>query len=150
MALYSGTTTTAVRCRWRSLLQQCSASRKVDGSIPEGVTGIFHWHKPSSGSMALGWTQPLTKISKSSPLQTSGTQKGSWRLRLLDSVKSALEVGRLLAIRTGCLYPRSILVLILTGWDEPWNIELSDATENIPSDTTGDRSRDLPTGIAVP
>ena len=33
------------------------------GSIPDGVTGIFHWHNPSSRIMALGLTQPLTEMS---------------------------------------------------------------------------------------
>ena len=28
--------------RWRSLLRHCATSRKVAGSIPDGVTGIFH------------------------------------------------------------------------------------------------------------
>ena len=28
--------------RWRSWLRQCATSRKVAGSIPDGVTGIFH------------------------------------------------------------------------------------------------------------
>jgi hypothetical protein len=46
--------------------------------------------------------------------------------------------------------PRSIMVLILRGWVDPGYTELSDATEKIPIDTTGDRSRDLPTRSAVP
>jgi hypothetical protein len=37
--------------------------REVEGSIPDGVTGIFHWHKPSSRAVALGSTQPLTEMS---------------------------------------------------------------------------------------
>ena len=32
-------------------------SRKVAGSIPDGVIGIFHWHNPS------GRTQPPTEMS---------------------------------------------------------------------------------------
>jgi len=35
------------------------ASRKVAGSIPDGVIGIFHWNNPSGRTMALGLTQPL-------------------------------------------------------------------------------------------
>ena len=38
----------------------CVTSQKVAGSILGGVTGIFHWHNPSSCTMALGLTQPLT------------------------------------------------------------------------------------------
>ena len=49
--------------RWRSWLRHCATSQKVAGSIPEGVVGIFHWHNPSSRTMALGSTQPLTEMS---------------------------------------------------------------------------------------
>jgi hypothetical protein len=49
--------------RWCSWLRHCATSRKVAGSIPDGVTGIFHWHNPSVRTMALGLIQPLTEIS---------------------------------------------------------------------------------------
>jgi len=48
--------------RWRSWLRHCATSRKVAGSIPNGVIGIFHWH-PSGRTMALGLTQPLIELS---------------------------------------------------------------------------------------
>jgi hypothetical protein len=48
---------------WRSCLRHCAASRKVAGSIPDGVIEIFHWHNPSDRTMALGLTQPLTEMS---------------------------------------------------------------------------------------
>ena len=35
----------------------------VAGSIPDGVIGIFHLHKPSGRTMALGLIQPLTEMS---------------------------------------------------------------------------------------
>ena len=37
-----------------------STSRKVAGSIPDGVTGIFQWLNPSGRIVALGSTQSLT------------------------------------------------------------------------------------------
>ena len=46
--------------RWRCDLRHCATSRKVVGSIPDGV-GIFHWHNPFGFTMALGSTQPLTE-----------------------------------------------------------------------------------------
>ena len=49
--------------RWRSWLRHCATSRKVAGSIPDGVIGFFHWHNPSGRAMALGLTQPLTEMS---------------------------------------------------------------------------------------
>ena len=48
---------------WRSWLMHCATSRKVMGSIPDGVTGIFHRHNPSGRTITLGSTQPLTEIS---------------------------------------------------------------------------------------
>jgi len=35
-------------------LRCCATNRKVAGSIPDGVIGIFHWHNPSDRTMALG------------------------------------------------------------------------------------------------
>jgi hypothetical protein len=48
--------------RQRSWLGHCATSRRVAGSIPVGVTGIFHLPNPSGLTMALGSTQPLTGI----------------------------------------------------------------------------------------
>ena len=53
---------------WGTALQ----AGKVAGSIPDGVTGSFHWYNPSSRNMALGLTQPLTEIS---------TRNISWGLK---------------------------------------------------------------------
>ena len=45
-----------ISTRWRSWLRHCATSRKVAGSIPDNVIGIFHWHNPSGRTMALGST----------------------------------------------------------------------------------------------
>jgi hypothetical protein len=47
----------------RSRLRHCATSRKVAGSIPDGISFIFHWHNPSGRTMAPGLTQPLTEMS---------------------------------------------------------------------------------------
>ena len=44
-------------------LRHCSTSRKVVGSIADGVIGIFHWPCPSGLSADLELTQPLTEMS---------------------------------------------------------------------------------------
>ena len=49
--------------RWRSSLRHCATSRKVAGSIPDGVSGIFHSLNPSGRTMALGSAQLLTEMS---------------------------------------------------------------------------------------
>ena len=51
-------------------LRHCATNRKVAGSIPDGVIGIFQWHNPSDHTMALGSTQLLTEMS---------TGRISWR-----------------------------------------------------------------------
>jgi hypothetical protein len=55
--------------RWRSWLRHSVTSRKVAGWIPNGVTGIFHWHNPSGRTVALGLTQSPTEM---------GTRSISW------------------------------------------------------------------------
>ena len=42
------------------LVEHCATSRKVSGSIPGVVIGIFHLTNSIGHSMALGSTQPLT------------------------------------------------------------------------------------------
>jgi hypothetical protein len=44
-------------------LKHYATSRKVAGSIPDEVIGVFSWSNPSSRTMALGSTQPLTDLS---------------------------------------------------------------------------------------
>jgi hypothetical protein len=53
--------------RWRSWLRHYATSRKVAGSIPDGVTGIFLWLYSSGRFVALGSTQPLTEMSPRNP-----------------------------------------------------------------------------------
>jgi len=55
--------------RWCSWMTHCATSRKVAGSIPDGVIGIFHWHNP------FGRTQPLTGV----PGMFPGRQRRSVR-----------------------------------------------------------------------
>jgi hypothetical protein len=49
----------------RRMMVWATTIRKVAGSIPDGVTGIFHWHNPSGRTVALGLTQPVTEMSAS-------------------------------------------------------------------------------------
>jgi hypothetical protein len=46
-----------------SWLRHYDTSQKVTGSIPDEITGFFNWPNPSSRTMALGSTQPLTEMS---------------------------------------------------------------------------------------
>jgi hypothetical protein len=49
--------------RLRSWLRHYATSRKIAGLIPDDVIGFFSRSNPSSRTMALGSTQPLTEIS---------------------------------------------------------------------------------------
>jgi hypothetical protein len=40
-----------------------SLQARVTGSIPDGVTELFHWLDPSHRTVLLGSTQPLTETS---------------------------------------------------------------------------------------
>jgi len=55
------------------LVEALPCSRKVAGSIPEGITGIFHLLNPSGLTIAPVSTQPLTEMS------TPGGQRGPVR-----------------------------------------------------------------------
>ena len=70
---------TEARCWWRSWLRHCATSRKVAGSIPDGVIGIYHGHNPSDRTMTLGSTQPLTEMSTRN---ISWGSKGGWLVGL--------------------------------------------------------------------
>jgi hypothetical protein len=48
---------------YTSITIHCATNRKVAGSMPDGVIGIFHWHNPTGRTMALGSTQPLKEMS---------------------------------------------------------------------------------------
>jgi hypothetical protein len=53
-------------CKWHAvahLVEALCYKRKVEVSIPDGVTGIFHLRNPSGRTMALESTQPLTEMS---------------------------------------------------------------------------------------
>jgi hypothetical protein len=47
--------------------------RKVAGSIPDEVTGLFNWTNTSNRNMALESTQPLTEMN------TRNLPEGKWR-----------------------------------------------------------------------
>ena len=47
---------------WHSWLRHCTTSWKVMGLIPDGVIGFFISLNPSSRTVALGLTHPLTEM----------------------------------------------------------------------------------------
>ena len=82
-------------------LRCCATNRKVAGSIPDGVIGIFHGHNPSDRTMALGSTQPLTEMSKkgkSVPLQAWSDPEGSRKLKFPDFMTTAQGGGKFVSL----------------------------------------------------
>jgi hypothetical protein len=61
--------------RWRSWLRHCATSREVAGSIPDGVTGIFHLHNPFGRTMPLGLGRLLTEMSTRNISWVGGGQR---------------------------------------------------------------------------
>jgi hypothetical protein len=76
--------------RWHSWLRHCAARWKDTGSIPDSVFGIFHWHKPSGCTEALGLTQPLTEMS-------------TWNISLGGQGSQCIGLTTLLSSYANCL-----------------------------------------------
>jgi len=81
--------------RWRSWLKYCAGSRKVAGSIPDGVSGNFPWRNTSDRIMALVPTQSAIEMNTrniSWGLKEAGAK--GWQLYHLH-VLIVLKIGSL-------------------------------------------------------
>jgi hypothetical protein len=89
---------------------------------------------------------------KGVPLQAWAGPWGSGRLRLrIFSTFGTMKVVRSSSLRTGRLYPQEFSwYSFLEAESTPGHMVPSVALEKIPSDITGDRSRDPPTSSVVP
>jgi hypothetical protein len=68
------------------LIDVNATSRKVAGSISNDITGFFKWLTPSSRTIALGSTQPLTEMS------TRNLPEGKWLpARKADNITAISE-----------------------------------------------------------
>ena len=91
------------------------------------------------------------KKGKAIPVTGLWGPEGSGRLRLQITRLSAHEGGKVVTpTHRPPLPPGISWYSFLEAESTPGHMDLSDASENIPSDTTGDRSRDLPTSSAAP
>jgi hypothetical protein len=70
--------------RYRSWLRHYATSRKVAGSILDEVIGIFNLPSPSSRTMALGSTHPLTEMSTRN--LPEGKRRGARRAHNLTAI----------------------------------------------------------------
>ena len=72
--------------RWRRWLRHCITRRKVAGSIPNGITEIFHWRNSFCRTTVLGSTHPLKEVS------TMNTSRGLGLTTLTHSGVDCLEI----------------------------------------------------------
>jgi hypothetical protein len=78
--------------------EYCATSRRVAGSVPNGIIGIFIWHKSSSRTMTLRSTQTLT--------ETSTRNNISWGTIIMKSGSLILlEISRPVQTYTGIALP---------------------------------------------
>jgi hypothetical protein len=82
-----------IRGTWqRSWSKHCATSRKVADPIPD-VIGIFNWPHPSSRTVALGSTRPLTEMITRILPGGKGRPVG-WRVRLTTWRPSVSRLSR--------------------------------------------------------
>jgi hypothetical protein len=72
------------------VLRHCATNQKVVGSSPDEVN-FFNWPNPSSRTMALGSTQPLTEMSTRN---LPGGVKGGWHVGLTTLLPSVSRLSR--------------------------------------------------------
>jgi hypothetical protein len=90
MIQFSVTVMALVILKSSTWLRHYATSRKVPGSIPDEVIGFFNWPNPSSCTMALGLTQPLTEMST----RNLPGVKGGRRIRLTTSLPFMSQLSR--------------------------------------------------------
>jgi hypothetical protein len=92
---------------WCSWLRYCTTSQKVAGSIPNGVTGIFHWLNPSNRTIALGSTQSLTEMRTRGISWGGGGSKGGRCVGLTTLPPPCADYLEILGASTSCS-PKSL------------------------------------------
>jgi hypothetical protein len=105
---------------WCSWLRHCATSQKLAGSVPVGVSGIFHWHNPPGSTMALGLTQPLTEMSARN---NSWGGKGGWCIGLTTlppSCADCLEIWNPQGLSRSVMGLLYLYLILWSAFVLPW------------------------------
>jgi hypothetical protein len=76
---------------------------KTCQEIERDIKNIVLWKRKDCSVRAMQW---VSSKQENIPISDQWGPEGSWRLRLPDSLTSAIECGRLSALGTGRLYPQ--------------------------------------------
>ena len=78
--------------RWRSWLRHCATSRKIEGSIPDGVIRILLWHNTSGHTMALGVDTASNRNEYQEYFRGGKGSRCIWLTTLPPSCANCLEI----------------------------------------------------------
>jgi len=117
-------------------------------------TVSYKWYSVTRFTHHYALKLNYSRKGKAVPLQAWSGPEGSRKLRFPDFMTMAQDGGRSSALRTGCLYPQEILLVLISvrGWVDPRAIVQSEGfyVNKKFTDTSWDGTSDLPICSTAP